>query len=105
MPTGGRSRSRPPHTRRRLMRSMWPEADQNASSAANGAGGHESGLTRSLGMQSFIRPTIVAFPAAGLAIGLLAHFMELSQWSKWAWSAATMPVLLILLVQIVGSLR
>jgi cation transport ATPase len=89
----------------RLMRSIGPEAERNSSSAASGAETRKSGLIRLLAIQTFVRPTIVAFPAAGLAIGLLVQFMELGQWSRWVWSAATIPVLLVLLIQIAGSLR
>jgi heavy metal translocating P-type ATPase len=55
--------------------------------------------------QRFVRPILLVIPAAGLAIGLLAQFLDFDQWSKWAWSGATVPVLLVLFMQIVGSLR
>ncbi len=52
-----------------------------------------------------LRPVIVAWPAAGLAIGLAA---QLSGWERWAgpiWAAATIPVLAVLVAEIVVSLR
>jgi heavy metal translocating P-type ATPase len=56
-------------------------------------------------VQQYIRPILVAFPAAGLAAGLAAHLSGWSNWSAWIWFVATIPVLLALLVQIVVSLR
>ncbi len=57
------------------------------------------------GFRGYIRPSLVALPAAGLAAGLAAHFFGGDNWSCWIWSAATIPVLLALLVEIVSSLR
>ena len=57
------------------------------------------------GFRGYIRPSLVALPAAGLAVGLAAHFFAGDGWSRWIWSAATVPVLLVLLVEIVSSLR
>ena len=57
------------------------------------------------GFRGYIRPSLVALPAAGLAVGLAAHFFAGDDWSRWIWSAATIPVLLVLLVEIVSSLR
>jgi heavy metal translocating P-type ATPase len=56
-------------------------------------------------LRGYIRPTLVALPAAGLALGLAAHFLAGDGWSRWIWSAATIPVLLVLLLEIVSSLR
>jgi heavy metal translocating P-type ATPase len=47
----------------------------------------------------------LAIPAIGLALGLLAQFLNFDHWSKWIWSGATTPVLLVLLIQIAQSLR
>ncbi len=55
--------------------------------------------------RAYIRPTLVALPAAGLAVGLAAHAFGGDGWSRWIWSAATLPVLMVLLVEIVGGLR
>jgi heavy metal translocating P-type ATPase len=52
-----------------------------------------------------LRPILLAIPAVGLALGLLAQFLYFDHWSKWIWSGATTPVLLVLLVQIAESLR
>ena len=48
---------------------------------------------------------IVAWPATGLVIGLAAQFSEWVQWAGPIWAAATIPVLLALVAQIVISLR
>ena len=55
--------------------------------------------------RAYIRPMLVALPAAGLAVGLAAYALGGDGWSRWIWSAATIPVLMVLLVEIVGSLR
>jgi heavy metal translocating P-type ATPase len=55
--------------------------------------------------QQYIRPILVALPTAGLGAGLAAQLLGWSNWSAWIWSAATVPVLVALLAQIVVSLR
>src|SRR6201981_1401698 len=65
-------------------------------------------LDRSLSvadLRKLLRPIIVAWPAAGLAIGLAAQFSEWAQWAGPIWAAATIPVLLALVAEIVISLR
>jgi heavy metal translocating P-type ATPase len=52
-----------------------------------------------------VRPLLVAFPAIGLAVGLLLRFRAEADWAHVAFSAATIPVLAALLVEIVTSLR
>jgi heavy metal translocating P-type ATPase len=62
-------------------------------------------LRSEVNLRKFVRPMIVAWPAAGLAIGLAA---KLSDWAHWAspiWAIATIPVLIVLLAQIIISLR
>src|SRR5262245_27898954 len=56
-------------------------------------------------VRSFLRPMIVAWPAAGLVIGLAAQFSEWAHWVFPIWAAATIPVLLALVAEIVISLR
>src|SRR5215471_11121299 len=56
-------------------------------------------------VRTFLRPMIVAWPAAGLVIGLAAQFSEWVHWAGPIWAAATIPVLLALVAQIVISLR
>ncbi len=56
-------------------------------------------------MHRVVRPVLVGLPAAGLAFGLLAWFAGARSWSGPLWAAATIPVLLALLVEILGSLR
>ncbi len=56
-------------------------------------------------LPKFLRPIMVAWPAAGLLIGFVAL---LSGWPRGAgsiWTIATLPVLAILLAEIVVSLR
>lgn len=54
---------------------------------------------------SFLRPFLVAFPAAGLALGFAFLAIGRGAWSGWVWAACAGPVLLVLIVQIVTSLR
>ena len=56
-------------------------------------------------LRKLLRPIIVVWPAAGLAIGLAAQFSGLAQWAGLICAAATIPVLLALAAEIVISLR
>src|SRR6516225_6428937 len=56
-------------------------------------------------VRSFLRPMIVAWPAVGLVIGLVAQFSGWGHWASPIWAAATIPVLLALVAEIVISLR
>ena len=58
-----------------------------------------------LELQKFIRPAIIAVPAIGFVLGISAQLSGWGDWSSWIWAAATFPVLLILLTEIVVSLR
>src|SRR5215470_18855584 len=60
---------------------------------------------RSRYVRSLLRPLIVAWPAAGLVIGLAAQFSGWAHWASPIWAAATIPVLLALVAEIVISLR
>jgi len=51
------------------------------------------------------RPFLAGLAAAGLAAGFAARFAGLGAWSDAVWAAATLPVLLALLIEIVTSLR
>jgi heavy metal translocating P-type ATPase len=51
------------------------------------------------------RPIIVAWPSAGLAIGLAAQFSGWAHWAGPIWAIATIPVLLALVAEIAISLR
>ncbi len=57
-----------------------------------------------LTIQKAVRPTIVAIPAAGLIFGFAAQLSGLDFRGDVIWAAATVPVLLVLLTQIVVSL-
>jgi heavy metal translocating P-type ATPase len=52
-----------------------------------------------------LRPFTVAFPAIGLALGFLAQLSGYGDWSDRIWGACAVPVLLVLLFEIVSSLR
>jgi heavy metal translocating P-type ATPase len=56
-------------------------------------------------VRSFLRPLIVAWPAAGLVVGFAAQFSGWGHWASPIWAAATIPVLLALVAEIVISLR
>jgi len=56
-------------------------------------------------LRNFLRPIIIAWPAAGLVIGLAAQFSGWGHWASPIWAAATIPVLLALVAEIVISLR
>lgn len=51
------------------------------------------------------RRLLVGLALAGLASGLVVAAFGWGNWSRWIWSAATLPILLSLLVEIVTSLR
>ena len=52
-----------------------------------------------------LRPFLAGLAALGLAAGLAAPFAGLGAWSGTIWAAATIPVLLALLAEIVTTLR
>lgn len=52
-----------------------------------------------------LRPVLVVWPTAGLALGLAAHFSGWEHWAGPIWTAATVPVLVVLLIEILVSLR
>jgi len=52
-----------------------------------------------------LRPVIVAVPAAGLIAGFGVRLFGLGAWSGTVWAVATVPVLLVLIAEIVTSLR
>jgi heavy metal translocating P-type ATPase len=56
-------------------------------------------------LRKLLRPIIVAWPAIGLAIGLAAHLSRSPHAAGLIWAAATIPVLAVLLIEIVTSLR
>ena len=56
-------------------------------------------------LQHGARPYLVAIAVAGLAAGLAAHAAGAPGWAEGLWSAATLPVLAALVVEIVTSLR
>src|SRR5690348_2243842 len=55
--------------------------------------------------QEVQRPVLVALGGVGLAAGFLVRLVGASSWSGPIWAAATTPVLLALILEIVTSLR
>ena len=55
--------------------------------------------------QKYLRPGVVGLPAAGLVLGFAAHLLDADLVAKWLWAGATVPIYLVLLAQIVTSLR
>jgi heavy metal translocating P-type ATPase len=51
------------------------------------------------------RPYLAGLAAAGLAAGIAAGLTGHADWARWIWTAATLPVLAALLIEIVTSLR
>jgi heavy metal translocating P-type ATPase len=56
-------------------------------------------------IRTYLRPVLVVWPAAGLVLGLAAHFSGWEHWAGPIWTAATVPVLVVLLIEILVSLR
>jgi heavy metal translocating P-type ATPase len=52
-----------------------------------------------------LRPFLILFPAFGLILGFALRLSRLAEWSGLVWAAFTLPVLLMLFVEIVSSLR
>jgi heavy metal translocating P-type ATPase len=52
-----------------------------------------------------IRPVLLAVPAAGLALGFVARALGPPPWAAWVWGAATVPVLVALILEIASALR
>jgi heavy metal translocating P-type ATPase len=55
--------------------------------------------------RTYLRPGLVIWAAAGLVLGLAAHFSGWEHWAGPIWTAATVPVLVVLLIEILVSLR
>src|SRR5512132_890584 len=56
-------------------------------------------------LRKHLRPIIVALPATGLVIGLVAQFSGWVHWAGPIWATATIPVLVALVAEIIISLR
>ncbi|WP_112662114.1 heavy metal translocating P-type ATPase [Microvirga flavescens] len=56
-------------------------------------------------LQRLVRPVLVALPALGLVAGLVARFSGFASWAGPIWALATVPVLAVLLIEIIASLR
>jgi cation transport ATPase len=69
---------------------------------------HPPAMPSAQGLRSlhrFVRPILVVVPLLGLILGWGAHLAGAGQWSGSIWTAATIPVLGALLVEIAASLR
>src|SRR5262245_57559771 len=63
------------------------------------------GLRSVFDLRESLRPVIAAGPAGGLVLGIA---LQVGGWEHWAvpiWAAATVPVLVALLIEIVVNLR
>ena len=56
-------------------------------------------------VRTLLRPVLVAWPAAGLFIGIIVQVSGSIHWAGATWAAATVPVLAVLVGDIVVSLR
>ena len=56
-------------------------------------------------MLTVVRPFLAGLVAAGLAAGFAAKLAGVGDWAAVIWAAVTVPVLLVLLIEIVTSLR
>ena len=56
-------------------------------------------------LQKVMRPTLLAVALVGLGVGFAALFLGAGSWSAPIWAAATAPILLALMIEIVTSLR
>jgi heavy metal translocating P-type ATPase len=54
---------------------------------------------------SALRPFMVACPAVGLVLGFATQLLGRGEWSGWIWATCALPVLLLLLIEIISSLR
>lgn len=52
-----------------------------------------------------IRPFLIGIPAAGLVLGFVLRASGFPAWADRAWTIATLPVLLALVIEIIRSLR
>ena len=52
-----------------------------------------------------MRPFLIAIPLTGIAAGFGLRVAGLEPWTDWVWAISTVPVLLVLLVEIGRSLR
>jgi len=64
-----------------------------------------TGLLSLQALYRFSRPILVIVPALGLILGFGVRAVGNSQWSGAIWAAATIPVLSVLIIEIVSSLR
>ena len=56
-------------------------------------------------LQRLVRPILVAVPATGLVLGMIARLAGFDHWAGPVWAGVTAPVLVVLLIEIVTSLR
>src|SRR6187455_2550497 len=56
-------------------------------------------------LHRLVRPILVAVPATGLVLGMIARLAGFDHWAGPIWAGVTAPVLVALLIEIVTSLR
>ena len=56
-------------------------------------------------LHRLVRPILVAVPATGLVLGMIARLVGFDHWAGPVWAGVTAPVLIVLLIEIVTSLR
>lgn len=56
-------------------------------------------------LHRLVRPILVAVPATGLVLGMIARLAGFGHWAGPVWAGVTAPVLVALLIEIVTSLR
>jgi cation transport ATPase len=67
--------------------------------------GRRNWFTQPLSLPTFVRPTLVALPAAALVLSMPLWIFGMRVWSDHIWVAATLAVLIGLAVEIITSLR
>jgi cation transport ATPase len=75
-----------------------------AARTLSGGGSSKTGFAPA-DRRDILRYGLVAIALGGLVAGAIAWLLDRPDWSSLVWAAATLPVLLALLVEIVGSLR
>ena len=92
------------------MTQQAPESRRSALLLRDSYGTHDLGTNHGrarprVPFLSLVRLFLVAVPAAGLILGFAFLSFGRDTWSGWIWASSAAPVLLVLVLQIVTSLR
>ena len=92
------------------MTQQAPESRRSALLLRDNYGTHDLGTNHGrarprVPFLSLVRLFLVAVPAAGLILGFAFLSFGRGTWSGWIWASSAAPVLLVLVLQIVTSLR